>query len=393
MVNAELTRAAAPHGLYYAPDPSSQSASTIGGNVAENAGGPHCLAYGVTTDHVLALEGVTAAGEVLRFGGYPDGADSPGYDLSGLLTGSEGNLAFVTGVTVRLLPRMEAVSTLLALFGSVAGAGAGASAVIAAGIIPAALEFVDGTTIGALRQGGFRDYPAGAEAVLLVELEGLAGALPEETGRVLEVLLEAGATEVRTATAAGERARLWAGRKGALGAFGNLAPNYYIQDGVVPRSRMVEVLQRIQALAAAGGPADRQRLPRRRRQPAPHHPLRRPPARTDRARRRRRGGDPALLRRRRGHPLRGARRGAGEAGLPGLGLGPGRPGGAAGGQARLRPPGPPQSGQALLRAPARVQVRAEVPVWRRSGAARRRRSDRLGSRRCRKAPERGTLMV
>jgi glycolate oxidase len=253
VVNAELTRAAAPHGLYYAPDPSSQSASTIGGNVAENAGGPHCLAYGVTTDHVLALEGVTAAGDVLRFGGYPDGADAPGYDLSGLLTGSEGNLAFVTGVTVRLLPRMEAVSTLLALFGSVAGAGAGASAVIAAGIIPAALEFVDGTTIGALRQGGFRDYPAEAEAVLLVELEGLAGALPEETGRVLEVLLEAGATEVRTATAAGERARLWAGRKGALGAFGNLAPNYYIQDGVVPRSRMVEVLQRIQALAAHEG--------------------------------------------------------------------------------------------------------------------------------------------
>jgi glycolate oxidase len=144
---------------------------------------------------------------------------------------------------------MESVSTQLALFGSVASAGAGASAVIAAGIIPAALEFVDGTTIGALRQGGFRDYPAEAEAVLLVELEGLAGALQEEAGRVLEVLLEAGATEVRTATAAGERARLWAGRKGALGAFGNLAPNYYIQDGVVPRSRMVEVLTQIEEIA------------------------------------------------------------------------------------------------------------------------------------------------
>ena len=150
---------------------------------------------------------------------------------------------------------MESVSTLLALFESVAGAGAGASAVIAAGIIPAALEFVDGTTIGALRQGGFRDYPAEAEAVLLVELEGLAGAFPEETGRVLEVLLEAGATEVRTATAAGERARLWAGRKGALGAFGSLAPNYYIQDGVVPRSRMVEVLRAHPGPRGAGGPA------------------------------------------------------------------------------------------------------------------------------------------
>jgi glycolate oxidase len=253
LVNADLSRAAAPYGLYYAPDPSSQSASTIGGNVAENAGGPHCLASGVTTDHVLALEGVTAAGEVVRFGGYPDGADAPGYDLSGLLTGSEGNLAFVTGVTVRLLPQAEAVGTLLALFDSVAAAGAGASAVIAAGIIPAALEFVDATTIGALRQGGFRDYPAGVDAVLLVELEGLESAVAEATARVQDVLLASGASEVRTATAAAERARLWAGRKGALGAFGRIAPNYYIQDGVVPRSRMVGVLVRIQALAAREG--------------------------------------------------------------------------------------------------------------------------------------------
>jgi glycolate oxidase len=253
VVNAELTRAAAPYGLYYAPDPSSQTVSTIGGNVAENAGGPHCLAYGVTTDHVLALEGVTAAGEVVRFGGYPDGADVPGYDLTGLLTGSEGNLAFVTGVTVRLLPRAEAVGTLLALFDSVGAAGAGASAVIAAGIIPAALELVDATTIGALRQGGFRDYPEGVEAVLLVELEGLAPAVAEEGARVQEVLLGAGAAEVRSATAAGERARLWAGRKGALGAFGRLAPNYYIQDGVVPRSRLVEVLGRIEEIAGREG--------------------------------------------------------------------------------------------------------------------------------------------
>jgi glycolate oxidase len=253
LVNADLSRAAAPYGLYYAPDPSSQSASTIGGNVAENAGGPHCLASGVTTDHVLALEGVTAAGEVVRFGSYPDGADAPGYDLSGLLTGSEGNLAFVTGATVRLLPQAEAVGTMLALFDSVAAAGAGASAVIAAGIIPAALEFVDATTIGALRQGGFRDYPAGVDAVLLVELEGLESAVAEATARVQDVLLASGASEVRTATAAAERARLWAGRKGALGAFGRIAPNYYIQDGVVPRSRMVGVLVRIQALAAREG--------------------------------------------------------------------------------------------------------------------------------------------
>ena len=253
LVNTDLSRAAAPYGLHYAPDPSSQTASTLGGNVAENAGGAHCLASGVTTNHVLALEGVTAAGEVVRFGGYPDGADAPGYDLTGLLTGSEGNLAFVTGITVRLVPRAEAVGTLLALFDSVAGAAAGASAVIAAGIVPAALEFVDGITIGALRQGGFRDYPEGAAAVLLVELEGVEPAVAEAAARVQDVLQAAGAFEVRTATAAAERARLWAGRKGALGAFGRIAPNYYIQDGVVPRSRLVGVLVRIQELAAREG--------------------------------------------------------------------------------------------------------------------------------------------
>jgi glycolate oxidase len=253
VVNADLSRVAERHGLYYGPDPSSQSASTIGGNVAENAGGPHCLAYGVTTDHVLALEAVTADGEVITCGAYPGGADTAGYDLAGLLTGSEGNLAFVTGITVRLMPCPEAVGTLLALFDTIAAAGAAATAVIAAGIIPAALEFVDATTIGALRQGGYRDYPAGVEAVLLIELESLADALPGTAERVHEVLLACGAVEVRSATAAAERARLWAGRKGALGAFGRLAPNYYIQDGVVPRSRLVEVLVKIQAIGVREG--------------------------------------------------------------------------------------------------------------------------------------------
>jgi glycolate oxidase len=253
VINAELSRAAEPFGLYYAPDPSSQSVSTIGGNVAENAGGAHCLADGVTADHVLALEAVTAAGEVVRCGDYPAGADVPGYDLTGLLTGSEGNLAVITGITVRLLPRREAVSTLLAIFESVAAAGAGASGVIAAGIIPGALELIDATTIGALRQGGFSDYPAGARAVLLVELEGLAESVAGEAARVGDVLMAHGAGEVRTASTAAERARLWAGRKGALGAFGRLAPNYYIQDGVVPRSRLVDVLTGIEAIAAREG--------------------------------------------------------------------------------------------------------------------------------------------
>ncbi|HEV2123346.1 MAG TPA: FAD-linked oxidase C-terminal domain-containing protein [Chloroflexota bacterium] len=249
VVNSDLSRAAAPFGLYYAPDPSSQTASTIGGNVAENAGGPHCLAYGVTTNHVLGMEVVLADGTLHQFGACQGRAELAGYDLTGLTTGGEGNLAFVTAITVRLMPRAEAVSTLLALFSSVRHAGAASSAIIAAGIIPAALEFIDATTIGALEKGGFRDYPPRAEAVLLIELEGLEEQVADDTRRVREVLLAGGAFEVRSATAADERARLWAGRKGALAALGRLAPNYYIQDGVVPRSRLVDVLMDIQELA------------------------------------------------------------------------------------------------------------------------------------------------
>jgi glycolate oxidase len=249
VVNADLTRAAEPFGLYFAPDPSSLAASTIGGNVAENAGGPHCLAYGVTTNHILGLEVVLADGAIRQFGVNEAVAERPGYDLTGLTTGSEGTLAFVTAVTVRLTPRREAVSTLLALFSSVRDAGAAATAVIAAGMTPAALEFIDSTTIEALAQAGFRDYPSDAEAVLLVELEGLAEQVRDDTERVRVVLLDSGATEVYSATAAAERARLWAGRRGALAALGRLAPHYYIQDGVVPRSRLVSVLMQIQELA------------------------------------------------------------------------------------------------------------------------------------------------
>ncbi|MBI3972829.1 MAG: FAD-binding protein [Chloroflexi bacterium] len=249
VVNLEVSKATEPHGLYFVPDPSSQSASTIGGNVAENAGGPHCLAYGVTTNHILAMEVVLADGTVTMLGAFPGGADAPGYDLPGLVTGSEGNLAFVTAVTVRLLTRAEAVRTLLALFSSVQAAGVATTAVIAAGVVPAALELIDGTAIGALRQSGFTDYPAGVEAVLLVEVEGLEEHAAGEATQVRSILLEHGAQEVRLAATATERARLWAGRKSALGAFGRLAPNYYIQDGVVPRSRLVEVLTQVQEIA------------------------------------------------------------------------------------------------------------------------------------------------
>ena len=249
VVNLELSRAAEPYGLYYAPDPSSQAASTVGGNVAENAGGAHCLKYGVTTNHILALEVATAAGDVVRLGS-PEGADIAGYDLAGLVTGSEGNLAFVTASTVRLLPRPESVQTILAPFPTELQAGAATSAIIAAGVIPAALEYLDSRIIRALHHAGFHDYPGDADAVLLVELDGLKEEVADDAARVQTALLAQGATEVRIAATAAERARLWAGRKNALGAIGNLAPNYYIVDGVVPRSKIVEVLGTINAVAA-----------------------------------------------------------------------------------------------------------------------------------------------
>ncbi len=273
VVNIELSRAAEPHGLYYAPDPSSQGVSTIGGNVAENAGGAHCLKYGVTTNHVLGLEAVLADGTVVRTGRIgaddrrhskgegasvvcppsTDGAEQPGYDVVGLVTGSEGNLGFVTAITVRLLPRPESVRTLLAIFGTTSDAGAACSAIIAAGITPAALEFVDRHVIRALRKTGFLEYPEGAAAVLLVELEELVEQTAEETAQVEAVLRAHGATEIRTAQTVAERVRLWAGRKGAAGALGQLAPNIYVIDGVVPRSKTVLVLEQIDAIAERHG--------------------------------------------------------------------------------------------------------------------------------------------
>ena len=249
LVNIELTKAADPYGLYYAPDPSSQGVSTIGGNVAENSGGAHCLKYGVTTNHVLGMEVVRSDGSIARFGALAEHGEAPGYDLPGLVCGSEGNLVFATAVCVRLLPKPESVRTLLALFGSALAAGDACSAIIGAGIVPAALEFIDRNVIAALRGAGFLDYPADVAAVLLVEVEGLAEQTADEGARVHRVLLERGATEVRAAETAAERARLWAGRKGAAGSLGSLAPNYYIQDGVVPRSRMVEVLTQIEEIA------------------------------------------------------------------------------------------------------------------------------------------------
>ncbi len=239
--NLDVSKAAAPFGLFYAPDPSSQQACSIGGNVAENAGGPHCLALGVTQNHVLGLEVVTAAGEVVWLGGRV--ADSFGYDLRGAFIGSEGTLGIVTKVVVKLLPLPASVVTLLAAFDTVEQASETVSSIIGAGIIPAAMEMMDKLCLQAAEAGFQCGYPADAGAVLLVELDGLPETIEREAARVRAECLEQGAVDVRLASGDAERALLWKGRKNAIPALGRLAPNYYIVDGVVPRSKLVDVMQ------------------------------------------------------------------------------------------------------------------------------------------------------
>ena len=243
VVNLELTKAAAPHGLYYAPDPSSQRVCTLGGNVAENAGGPHCLAYGVTTNHVLGLEVVLPEGDIAWLGGRA--RETPGYDLRGIFVGSEGTLGIATKIIVRLLPNPEATRTLLAIFDEVDDASEAVSAIIGRGIIPSALEMMDREIIRAVEPALHVGYPMDAGAVLLIEVDGLRETVTEQAAAVGEVCLEQGAREVREAEEAAERERLWAGRKGAISALGRLAPNYYVLDGVVPRTKLVQVLSQI----------------------------------------------------------------------------------------------------------------------------------------------------
>ena len=243
VVNLDLSKAVAQHGLYYAPDPSSQAACSLGGNVAENSGGAHCLAYGVTTNHVLGLELVLADGSVVNVGGHA--VDSPGYDLTGLVVGSEGTFAIVTKVIVRLMRVQETVRTLLAIYDTVDAASATTSAIVAAGIIPAALEMMDGLTIEALRRAGHQGLPENAQAVLIVELEGLREGQEQLVGQVEAICREHGAKELRTAATQDERDRIWKARKGALGALGQIKPNYYLQDGVIPRTRLLEVLRTV----------------------------------------------------------------------------------------------------------------------------------------------------
>ena len=247
VTNLEVTRVVEAEGFFYAPDPSSQQVCTIGGNVAENSGGAHCLKNGFTVNHVVGLELVLPDGEVVELGE----GDEP--DLLGVVVGSEGTLGIATKVTLRVLRKPEAVQTLLAGFHSVDEAAAAVSGTIAAGILPAAIEMMDALTIEAAEAAVAPGYPPGAGAVLLVELDGVAVQVEEDMAAVRELCLACGAFEIRVAADETERALLWRGRKAAFAAMGRVATDYYVQDGVVPRTRLPEVLRRIGELGREHG--------------------------------------------------------------------------------------------------------------------------------------------
>jgi glycolate oxidase len=249
VLNLDLSRAVRHLGLHYAPDPSSQQACTIGGNVATNAGGPHCLAAGVTSAHVLAVEAVLADGKTVTLGGLEP--DARGYDLRGCFVGSEGTMGIATRVAVRLMPDPPAVATMLCAFDSVDDAAATVSSVIAFGILPAALEMMDARITRAVEDFVGAGYPRDAEAVLLVELEGLATGLTEQVDAVQQLARDHGAVSTRVAADDAERALLWKGRKSAFGAIARIAPDYYLHDAVVPRTKLVDVLRRVYEIADA----------------------------------------------------------------------------------------------------------------------------------------------
>ena len=251
ITNLAVTEAVAAEGFYYAPDPSSQQVCTIGGNVAENSGGAHCLKHGVTVNHVTGLELVLPDGELVELGGK--GLDPAGLDLLGVVVGSEGTLGIATRVTLRILRRPEAVLTLLAGFPTTEAAGRAVSDVIAAGILPSAIEMMDALTIEAAEAAVQANYPAGVGAVLIVELDGVAAQVEEDRARVEEICRACGAGELRAAADEADRARLWRGRKAAFAAMGRVSPSYYVQDGVVPRTKLPLILRRIAELEAEYG--------------------------------------------------------------------------------------------------------------------------------------------
>jgi len=245
--NLAISQAVAPHGLYYAPDPSSQIACSIGGNVAENSGGVHCLKYGLTVHNILKVEMLTIDGELITLGA--DSLDSPGFDLLALFTGSEGMLGVVVEVTVKLLPKPQTVKVLMASFDDVARAGGAVAKIIGAGVIPAGLEMMDNLAIRAAEDFIHAGYPVDAEAILLCELDGAHDDVEEDAALVSALLREAGASELHVARDESERMRLWAGRKNAFPAVGRISPDYYCMDGTIPRRELPRVLKGIAALS------------------------------------------------------------------------------------------------------------------------------------------------
>ncbi|MBI2162441.1 MAG: FAD-binding protein [Candidatus Rokubacteria bacterium] len=251
LVNLHLSSKVGPRGYYYAPDPSSQQACTIGGNIAENSGGPHTLKYGVTTNHVLGLEVVLPDGEIVWLGGRT--RDAHGYDLAGVFVGSEGTFGIATKIALRILKKPQAVKTVLAVFDAIDQASAAVSAIIARGLVPAAVEMIDQLTIQAVEDAFGCGYPRDAAAALLVELDGLQVGLDAQTERIVAACRETGAREVRTARDENERALLWKGRKSAFGAYGRVSPAYMVMDGVIPRTKLPYVLRRVNEIVAAHG--------------------------------------------------------------------------------------------------------------------------------------------
>jgi glycolate oxidase len=252
VVNLALSQALKPHGYYYVPDPSSQGACTIGGNVATNAGGPHTLIYGVTVNHVTGLEIALLSGELVQVGPQKS-VEASGYDLTGLLVGSEGTMAIVTKVWVRIQPLPPVQKTLMAVYPDVASASNAVSAIVRTGILPAAIEMMDKLSIQAIEAASHAGYPLDAGAVLLLEVDAIPE-LAEELGqRMAQVCRDQGASEVRIARDDAERQALWKGRKGAFSAMGRLSPDFYVMDGVVPRTKLPEMLAKIDAISARTG--------------------------------------------------------------------------------------------------------------------------------------------
>ena len=252
VINNWVTQAVSGAGFYYAPDPSSQSVCSVGGNVAENSGGVHCLKYGVTTNHVLGLKLVLPNGEIVDIGGTVP--EQPGYDLTGLFVGSEGTLGIATEITLRILKSPESINVLLADFMSIEAAGATVSDIISAGIVPAGMEMMDNFSLNAVEDVVQTDcYPRDAEAILLIEIDGLPAEVATSRNLIAAICRQNGARNVTVATDAEERLRLWKGRKAAFAAMGKLSPDYYVQDGVIPRTQLPYVLQEIEALGEKHG--------------------------------------------------------------------------------------------------------------------------------------------